>query len=247
MLSLDYSQIDLLLERPMAWCLRYQQGIEPPLASPLFLGGTFHLTYATYYDQKLSGTIMTRADVEDCFAMLFDNRLSAGDNAILWKQEPEAERNMGLALVRAYYPIATKTEPLMVEKRFSTTLSVDDEEVEIFGTLDLVTTDGVPVDLKTSAHLPVQRTIDKLLQPTVYGIILKAEELPLFLFHYAIKAKVPYARVLRTKRDSSYISWVRDTVIPGAVRMIKNGVFLCHPEHCSGTWCDYAGMGLCGW
>ena len=244
-LRLSYSQINMFLDKPLAWELSHVKGVKVPLSIPLFVGGTFHLTYHLYYSNKIERTTLLLEDCIDIGASLWDTRaFSSKENKdIIWETaNQEEEKSKFLALVSAYYPLASRTIPTAVEQEFSR--EIIEGELELHGFIDLIDDRGTPIDLKTTARLPYG---DKLLwdmQPTTYATILGADTLPSFIYHYVIKTGIPYTKILKTSRDKIMMDWFRDILLPGVASLMRNGVYVCDMTKCRS--CDYYLFGKCG-
>jgi len=243
-LQLSYSQINLFLDRPLAWELSKVKGVKVPLALALFVGGTFHLVWHLYYSNKIEGTGFSLEDCIDMAASLWDTRAfsSKEDKDIAWGfSKPDEERNRFLALVKGYYPLANNTIPSSSEQMFTREL---EGSIELRGIVDVIDDRGNPVDLKTTAKLPYKDKTDWDMQPTVYAVILGTKTLPQFIYHYVVKASTPYTRIVKTTREESMISWFSDVLLPRVASLIRSGVYVCDVTKC--RTCDYYIAGKCG-
>lgn len=243
-LQLSYSQISLFLDRPVAWYLSHVKKVEVPLALALFVGGTFHLTYNLYYSNKLENSNLSLEDCIDIGASLWDTRaFSTRENKdIAWgAAKPDEERNKFLALVKVYYPLASSIIPSSSEQMFT---KVMPDDIELRGVIDLIDNKGNPIDLKTANRLPYKDKLDWDMQPTSYATILGAKTLPSFIYHYTIKASVPYTRVVKTFRNTEIIRWFSELLIPRVASLIRAGIYVCDMTKCRA--CDFYIAGKCG-
>lgn len=243
-LLLSYSQVNLFLDRPVAWELSHVKKIKVPLALPLFVGGTFHLTYNLYYINKINSNLLTAQDCIDMGASLWDTRAYATrDNKdIAWGEaKPNIEKDKFLSLIKGYYTLASNTIPLSSEQEFTREMSND---ILMRSIIDVIDDKGIPIDLKTAIRLPTRDKLDWDMQPTVYTITLGANTLQSFLYHYIVKASVPYTRVVRVSRNSTIVSWYRDILLPKVAALMRAGICVCDMTKC--RTCDYYIYGKCG-
>ena len=243
-LQLSYSQINLFLDRPVAWELSHIKGVKVPLALALFVGGTFHLTYNLYYSNRIENNNLSLEDCIDMGASLWDTRAFSAreDNDIMWGlAKPDEERNKFLALVKAYYPLARKIIPSSSEQMFTRELPND---ITLRGVIDLIDDKGNPIDLKTAARLPTKDRLDWDIQPTTYAVILGTDRLLSFTYHFIMKASVPYTRVVGTSRDIIMIKWFSNLLLPRIASLIRTGIYVCDMAKC--RTCDYYIAGKCG-
>lgn len=239
--EIDNSAIVRLLECPRSWELEHVLGHKRPLNSAMFLGGTIHLVIETFFKAKADGEVPSLEDTMILFDSYFESREFAVKDArdIVWDNRPDATKITGIGLIEAFYPVACKLDPLLVEQKLSVNLG----GVILHGRLDLVLADGTPVDFKTATRLPSQVRLDTDTQPTIYAIVNRQEQLRRFIFYYLVKAKLPFVRSFEVKRSKQEVAWVRDQVIPKWAKFLSAGVFPPNPNSCQ--YCTYAVTKIC--
>ena len=239
---ISYSQIRKLMTCPKAWELDKVVGVKIPTAAPLFLGSTIHLTYSTFQSLRIDGSTMTLEDTKELFETLFAGRVA--DDEVYWKNTtPEDQFELGLDMVRAYYPNALKITPTDTEVTFSTRLIVDGEEIELTGKIDLIDYEGVSYDIKTARYVPTEMKAIDLLQPAIYTMCMGAESLDKFIYHYILKTKIASFRNKSIEIEKKTVTWLKEVCLPLCVRQIRSGIF---PPNVSGCHlCDYRLFGSC--
>jgi hypothetical protein len=138
---------------------------------------------------------------------------------IQWDDFEGFVKDMGAALVKAYYPTMLTTQPMLIEHRLERVVN----NITVFGTIDLVTAGGIPVDLKTAGRTPWQTDLDYSLQPTFYALLLGGP-VDVFAYHYLIKDKKPYYREYRTKRTQQEVDWL-GLAIPHYAKLMQGGIY----------------------
>lgn len=245
-MELEYSDVELLLTRPRAWQIRKILKVPAPISPIYFFGGTFHLAFSSFYEIRMAWTKPpSQQDAIDIFLEYWDARTFSDKEQVpvAWRSQAEeaSERLIGIEAVKVYWHEAIKHRPLFIEQRFRLPIGED-----VLSTrLDLVIEpNGMPVDMKTSWTVPSVNAMRIDMQPTAYATAIGCKRgLKDFWFHHIIKCRYPFVRVSRTLRKQKELDWFRDVVFPGAVAIVKNGVFICHPERCAS--CDLNKFKVC--
>jgi hypothetical protein len=209
---------------PHRW--EIQQSHKEETTTPaLFLGSTFHLVQSQFQSAKLAGIELSLEETLETFIMFFQKQTAAKNVPIEWGNDtPERQMNLGLEITKTYYPYAQSLKPSLVEEHAKRQITMESGEiVELFGTIDLVTTDFKVIDYKTASFMPYRSEIVNSLQPTCY-LFLMEHVLP-FEFHYVMKWEVPEVRIVPVKKTINDLMFLERRLLPYAVDMIHKGVF----------------------
>jgi putative RecB family exonuclease len=175
------SRLNLWLKCPLAWRLRYRDGIRTPTSSALLLGKFVHFGMEVLYRHRQLGVQLDAEQVAgkmlDGWAKLLDEEEfvfdSADDEQALWQQACD--------LVKAYLAYApTDERPLAVEVALEAPL-VDPDTGEnlgmpLVGVVDLVLdyeAGPLIVDFKTASRSSEPMQIANEIQLTSYAYLLR--------------------------------------------------------------------------
>lgn len=244
MLRLDYTNINKLVHCPR----RYEMElVKPPQLTTyqLFLGSTFHKAVMMYQSSRLAEIELSLEETLEVFVSLWKSRAGADGRDIYWgKEKPENQMQLGLDMLTTYFPYAQQCQPELVEEHAKKVVTLKtNEQVEVYGTIDLVTTSLKMIDYKTAAWLPYRSEIERSLQPTVYQFLLGS--LIPFEFHYIMKSKYPEVKVYPIEKTQYDLNFFEHHLLPYVVAMIHSGLF--PPFGFSNSdcrWCDKDGK--CG-
>lgn len=121
-------------------------------------------------------------------------------------------------------------------------------DIPIIGYIDMIASDGVPVDFKTAGRKWTQERADKDLQPTFYlaGLhaqgFLKASDFPAKFRYIIFLKKAPYeVQIIETTRTAEDVLNLF-SLVGECYRAIQAGVFLptgVNSWKCSQNYCDF--------
>jgi len=238
-IRIDHSQIDSLLSCPAAYAKEYVYRIAKPLSSDLYLGGTIHLTLASFFELKKEGYKPSVEELKQLFREAWISRkfLEKEQNyaGIRWRNQEEELIIIGEAMLEAFYQAKGDLDPALIESRIERKIN----DIIVYGTVDLITTDGRVKDWKTTSRLPSRRDADNHLQPTIYALLMGGGIE--FDFVYLLKTRHPVVIEVSTKRSFLDIVWAEEVLIPPLAEMLKAGIFPPNPRSslCTPSLCDY--------
>lgn len=202
---------------------------------PLFFGGTYHAVLQTYFEAKMNNTNMSIDDVISIFNNMWSTQQFAEGKQVLFDKDPNMMEEQGKLCLQAYWPIFSKIQPAMIEQVLEKFLIPN--ELQYYGRLDLITSEGVFVDFKTAARLPYEPEVVNDPQLTGYSFLAggptKAQ------FHYVTKEKFPKVRVFQVDKTQKHIDSFITMVIGWYDTTIKVNKFPPNiTRFCN--WCDCA-------
>lgn len=256
---LSYSSISAYQMCPRSWFYRYVEKTPVKTSTALVFGSAFHDAIEDYVRQRAIGTHAEDKAPEKPLAACWEQAWSAqiernGADNIDWGEDtPEALSNQGLAMLSAEEVIQTLNglaplvdDDIHIEDRI--TLTVPGVPIPIIGYIDIITSDGVPGDFKTSSRKWYSDRADGEMQPVFYlaalnqaGYTRNPERR--FRHYVFVKTKTPQMQVIETTRTAGELLWLLDMV-----RSVWDGiaaeVYPMNPTSwkCSPKWCEYWGM-----
>ncbi len=261
---LSYSSISSWLMCPRAWRYYRVDKVPAKTGPALVFGSAFH----NAVEDRIRHNVNNRAvPMAVCWSEAWVQQLERNKDNIDWGDSGESEMN-SLATRMLATPMIRNVidtiQPLMVRPNTWETKSLlyDDSDLRpvieqlvelnienclpLIGYVDVVTSDGVPADLKTSSRKWNQKRADEQMQCTLYIAAMEAmgyEGNPSREFRYFVftKTSKPIAQVLTTSRSQKEIDWalqaVRDTY-----DAIKTGVYPpgdTSSWKCTPKWCSF--------
>ena len=261
---LSYSSINLYLTCARAWRFRYIDKVKTPVAAVLPFGSAFHDAIEYYIGSK---TLGEPSPADKIFADSWQKQLEREQQIDFGTETPESLADLGQRMlgseldvtgggpnrkVRNASTFLNDIVPMMngstpvIEKKI--TLMVPGVEVPIIGYIDLITSDGVPCDFKTSAKSWYAAKAHEEMQPTFYLAALTQEGIApddfRFRYYIFVKTKKPKAQIIETKRTPAQLFWLLE-MIREVWDGIRAGVF---PPTGPGSWkcskkyCEFWGM-----
>ncbi len=237
---LSPSQVNCWLDCPAKWYYRYQVRLPEIRNSNLGLGTAVDEALAWQFSEKAR----TREDkpaseVQEAFDHYWAEQ--AAEVEFASEDDPEQLRRLGRALVERYMEeLAPDVQPALIDGAPAVQHKVAGEiaGVKVHGYIDVVTEDGVVIDLKTAGRKPGQMSIDYRLQLTTYDILC-AHSRGQARLEYMIKTKIP-----KTHRQSIDIGVAdikfAESVYPMAQEGMRDGLYpprrnsnLCSRKYCS--------------
>jgi len=250
---LSYSSISKYLTCAEAWRRQYIEK-QPQAKTPaLIVGGAFHETIEEYISHAHT------PDLTGLWARHWAAALDKNPDIEWGADTPEQHYNDGLRLVTADSVTAMlkRVTPLQDEQgayiERKVTLTVPGVPVPIIGYIDVITSDGVPGDFKTSSTRWSAEKATGELQPLFYLAALNQAgfNVPGLTFrHYVVtKGKTPTATVHEHRHTYEEILWLFDNIarvyraIMAEVYPMNPGSWLCNPKYC-GYWHECRGKGM---
>jgi CRISPR/Cas system-associated exonuclease Cas4 (RecB family) len=264
---LSYSSISTYLLCPRAWRFRYLNKVQTPTAPALVFGSAVHGAIEDYLRAQAEQS-NAKVPVSDHFVDNWSVQLER-DQVINWGKDSAEKmaalgatmcggpvevtgagpsqklRNLSIFL-NDLHPLIVDDAPV-IEKRVEFT--VPGVPVPIVGYIDMVASDGVPVDFKTASRAWYSKKAHTELQPAFYLLALLQDGYqsnPDGRFRYIVltKTKKPKVQIIDTKRTVGQLFWLMD-LIRETWEAISAGVFPPNPL----TWkcpkyCEFSEMCL---
>ena len=242
---LSYSSINLYLTCGEAWRRKYLLKEPQPSSPALVFGGAVHGTVEDF---------ISDADRHYALAELFPIKwravLEREGSRVEWGADtPQQHENEGIRIlgVPEVYRMVEGITPLVDEQGVfierKITLNVPGVPIPIIGYIDLMTSDGIPGDFKTSAAKWSQDKAEAEIQPLVYLAALNqmGRTVPGLRFrHYVVtKTKKPEAQVIEHSHTWQEIFWLYDLIrrvwegISREVFPPNPGAWLCSSRYCA--------------
>lgn len=242
---LSYSSITTYLSCSAAWRFRYLDKVPVQTSPELVVGTTFHHVVEENVKGRTEGiyTDMITAWTEEWKRQTETNNIS-------WESAPEVYHNDGVRLLSSRdiqegilsIKAAVDGDGAKIERKV--TLQVPGVPVPVIGYIDVITSDGIPGDFKTSAK---SWTSDKAvgeMQPLFYLAALNQAGItvPDYRFrHYVfVKTKTPQFQKIEHTHNLNQIMFMFK-VIKNVWQGIERGVFIENPTgwKCSPGYCEY--------
>lgn len=255
---LSYSSVDTYMRCPRSWKRKYMEHADMPVHVNLIFGSVFHSVVEDDIRSRCLGTGML--DLQWLWNKHWKDKVAESGTIDWGKLSPSDYYNDGLRMLGNKDVMATirsmnafMVHPLIygevsqpmpsVELEFS--LLLNGIKVPIIGFIDVIGTDGVPVDIKTASKSWPAGKGEQEIQPAIYLAALNqcgyVQHGGRFRYVVFIKTKVPKVQVIDLQYTPAQIEWA-----VGAVRDvwkgIKRGVFppnytgwMCSPNQC-GYW-----------
>lgn len=258
---LSYSSINLFLTCGEAWRRKYIAK-EPSTSSPaLVFGSALHNTIEEYIANREPSRepYMMPLTLQELWAGKWAAAVEREPNCEWGADTPEQHYNEGLRLLAnpELQQLVNRLTPLrddsglFMERKVE--LRVPGVPVPIIGYIDLVTSDGIPGDFKTSAQQWSQDKAKEELQPLFYLAALNqlGRNVPGLRFrHYVItKTKQPKVQVIETAHTWDSIFWLYGLIqqvwraIESETYVMNPHAWLCGPKYC-GAWSKCRGKGM---
>lgn len=227
---LSHTSIMMYLRCPAQYFFRYIEGIKMPPTGAVVFGIAFDRTISYNYEKKiLSG----EDEHEDVLTDFFAEEYEAGMKEV---EEKVDEKDIGVQLVREYRKsISVMTSPKSVQCGYER----DFEAVTITGIVDLQTTDGKIVDVKTSRYQTSGITATQRIQLGTYAFLTDSAN-AIGEIHLGVVSKTPRVLVLREVITSEDIRLAL-SIAQAVYRGIQSGVFPPNRTSfaCSRRTCGY--------
>ncbi len=238
------SHLDMFLRCGKQFEFRYLKGIISPPSAALTVGSSTHAGIAkNFIIKKENGVGCTAEELKDTVASDFDVR--SKETEFKEDENPGALKDVAIQCAIAHHTeIAPHIQPDTVEESF---IIETDAGYDLAGTLDLISTEGVIHDAKTSKSKYADDSVSGAIQPAMYDFAyeqLRGKKAKAFQYDVLIKpTKTIGARTqtVRGKVNKNDRAWLFETITQ-VDKAIKAGVFLPAPEDswvCNSKWCGY--------
>lgn len=230
------SQIDMWQRCPRQWEYRYVKGLKIPPSGALIEGHCYHKTLETNFAQKITSfEDLPVSDCLDIFSTEWEKSL-ADEEEIIWEvSTPGQVKDEGISLVKKYVVNQSPfVQPIEVEEWYISEIA----GVKFIMRIDLIESNGIVIDHKTSSKLYTQDDVDRDSQASAAAFSLNRAIL--FHNHVAVKTTVPKIQVVKTVRTREDIDWWLD-MAAGVITQMKTGLAPPRPTgwHCSEKYCGY--------
>lgn len=250
---LSYSSISTFELCARSWRFKYLDKVASPPTPALVFGSAFHATIEDIYRSydpyggsecdplvvwrehwsRLSANPEIRWDAESPEMIGADGIKLFGSVAVL----DEISRHRPLQT-----PLHSPDEPFCIERKIE--LRVPGVPVPIIGYIDMIESDGVPCDFKTSSRAWTDAKHDAETQPLFYLAALNQSgyycpELKFRHFVF-IKTGKPRVQVLESTHTLSELLWLFES-IQAVWKAIEAEAFTMNPTAwiCTERWCPY--------
>ena len=244
------SRLNLWLKCPLAFKLRYLEGIRFPTPPAVFLGKQVHATLEWHYRHMQLGLPVANEDV--CWILATGWEPAAAEEGVSFEsaQESAQLQSKGIDLVRAYLAkVADETaRPLAVETTIEMPLvdprNGEDLGIPLLGVMDLVLqedTGSLIVDFKTAARAEQLSELTHEIQLGCYAYLFRqaAGHVEQALeIRRLVKTKVPQITFYRwpSRTDSQFGRLF--AVVRAYLDDLHASRFVYRPGHAC-SWCDF--------
>ena len=244
------SRLNLWLKCPLAWKLRYVDGVKTPTTPNLFIGKMTHTGLEHYYRLKQLGTRLNSGDIVRHVEDRWEEAASEERIAFENDEAEQAARSQVAGLLTVYLEEVPEDEPrtLAVETTLEAPLvdpvTGDALGIPLLGIADLVL-DGpngpIVIDFKTAARSTTPLEITHEIQLSCYAWLLREHwgtiESGLEI-RSLIKTKKPQLRVHRYDRRSDQHFQRLFSAIRAYLADLRSQEFIFRPGFAC-SWCDF--------
>jgi hypothetical protein len=173
---------NLWLRCPLAFRLKYVDGVEVPTSPSLFLGQVVHRLLEHYYRHRTRGVTLSAAEVSGRLTAIWAPLVEKGNAAFESSAHAERLQRQAVDLVTAYLAQIPGDEPgplavdLAIEAPLVDATSGEDLGISLVGITDLVLEDvrgPVIIDFKTAASSAAPREISYEIQLSAYAYLVR--------------------------------------------------------------------------
>jgi CRISPR/Cas system-associated exonuclease Cas4 (RecB family) len=242
---LSPSQVNAYLECPFCWYCGSVLRLPEPVTHGLAIGRAVHTAAALLMTAKQSAQAVDAEGLGEACAIACDLQLTQIETPAPKDEEEDAEQLADVAAcedqVRALTTLwwtaaAPSIQPDKIETQTSGTIG----GVPINGIIDIVTTDGTLIDIKTAAKKPNGISANHRLQMITYAMLEQpANESHTVRLDYLTKTKTPAYVQLKTglgEEDYRYA----ENIYPMVAEAMDAGIYLphrsgnlCSRQHCA--------------
>lgn len=252
------TRLSLWAKCPLAFKLRYVDGLESPITPGLFLGRIVHAALERYYRHRQRGVRLEGPDLTAWLGEVWEPEAAAQGMRFDSAAQDAALRRQAADLVGAYLvQVATEeSRPLAVEAAVESPLvdpaSGEDLGIPLLGIMDLVLEEPsgpVITDFKTAARNAAPLEISHEIQLTAYAWLFRQrferEETGLEI-RSLVKTKVPQVQFHRYEPRTPRHFRRLFALVRAYLADLESGRFTFRPGmNC--TICDYRDTHCPGW
>jgi RecB family exonuclease len=225
---LSPSQVNTFLECPAKWYYRYMLELPEAITSSLALGRAVDEAISYNFRQKAeTREDLPASDVLQAFDYVFAEQIAEAQLAE--GETVDSLHDLGQQLVSRYLvELAPDVQPAVVERDGEMTPAVqlpvrgEIAGVPVQGIIDLITEDGVVVDLKTAGRKPAGISPDYRLQLATYCRLTGHSRGRL---EYMVKTKTVQCHRLSTEIEAADQRYL-ETIYPVAQEAMRSGLYL---------------------
>lgn len=237
---LSYSSITTFLSCAANWKFKYLDKL-PTFSSPeLVLGTAVHNAVEAY--------LLGKGELIESYPAAWEMAMSRDANKIFWGTDTQEQvYNEGLRLLshasvsEGIKALRNGTEPKIETK---VELRVPGVPVPIVGYIDVITSDGIPGDFKTSraswSQVKAQDSIQTLFYLAAMNQAGVKDHNWTFRHYVIVKTKTPQFQVLEHTHKPGELFWLFG-MVQNVWKAIETGVFPENPTTwlCSPDYCDF--------
>lgn len=248
---LSYSSINAYMLCAKSWELRYVKKPEVSVSAALPFGGAIHKAVQTYITAKMLHSGEVRP-LHELWPTCWQDTMAEQRREIAWDKPSGYYFKLGETMLKApsiataidaIQPLAWHSGEDLIEHRVK--FFVPGVPVPIIGYVDMIATDGIPIDFKTAGRKWAAGKEHTEQQPNYYLAALNQMDFknnPDNKFRYIImtKTKKPICQVLETSRNWKQLLWTFQ-VIKTVWEAISAGSFPPNVSSwkCQPKWCEY--------
>ncbi len=241
---LSPSQVNCFLECPAKWYFKYLLGLREPLNSNLALGRAVDDALCHYYRTKAEGEELRASDVLEAYDLAWADQ--EAEATFGEDEEPDKIHELGRRLVECYLTdIAGLIDAAVIESKAAVQLPVEGgiAGVRVRGYIDLLTDDGMVVDMKTKRDKPSEVPPDHMLQITTYDLLCPHSR-GRGQLHYMVKGRSAKSKVRAipfTRDIGPAETLYAESVYPAVQESMRDGVYLPRRTSrlCSRKYCPF--------
>lgn len=242
---LSCSSISTWLTCPRSWKFKYVDRIPSPPSAAQIFGSAIHDCVETYLrgarDRSLAQIwpAIWNAQLEEKPELAWGNG-----------ESPESLYNEGVRILTTPEIVnvidglqcQTDADGPMIERKVE--LRVPDVSVPIIGYVDLITSDNIPTDFKTSARSWGTDKAQNEIQPLFYLAALTHAGVNTHNLRFRhvvfVRTKSPQVQVIESRFTFGNIFWLLE-MVRNVWAAIRENHFPCNPLawSCSEKWCSY--------
>jgi putative RecB family exonuclease len=222
---ISVTQMKMYLRCPLQYKFRYIDLLKIPPVSALTLGKSIHSALEGNYSQKIeTKKDLPSEQVIDIFSDSWENNVK--ETTFEEDEKPGEVKDDGVKLVSIYHKQVSPTiQPKLVEKEFN--LAFENVDYTLKGYIDLIDTEDIIIDHKTTKRSMNQEDVSSDLQLSCYAMAYRflfgglEKELR---FDVMVRNKTPKIQQITTTRTQEDINRFLK-VLAYVSKAIKSGIF----------------------
>lgn len=237
--KISVTKLKMYLRCPLQYKFRYVDGLKIPPTSSLTLGKSIHSALETNYTQKIeSKKDLSAGEVLDLFSARWEKE--AKETEFKKDEKPGKIKDDGVKMIDIYHKQVSPTiMPKLVEHEFE--MSFQNVGYKLHGYVDLIDTQDVIIDHKTSKRSMSEKDVVSDLQLTCYALAcrntLGIQEKALRFDIMVRNKKAPKIQQLTTQRTAKDIDRFLK-ILAYVSKAIESGIFYPNTNFMCGI-CGY--------